>query len=109
MLLNGGTFNNKRILSKHTIELMTRNNIGGSEVWDRKDKFGLGFEIIGEQSTYADLASPGSFGWGGAYTSDYLIDPKEEIVLQLFTNILPYAYGGEFNRKLKILIYQALE
>jgi CubicO group peptidase (beta-lactamase class C family) len=109
MLLNGGTFNNKRILSKHTIELMTRNNIGSSEVWDRKDKFGLGFEIIGEQSNYADLASPGSFGWGGAYTSDYLIDPKEEIVLQLFTNILPYAYGGEFNRKLKILIYQALE
>ncbi len=109
MLLNGGTFNNKRILAKSTIELMTRNNIGDSEVWDRKDKFGLGFEIISDQSAYADLASPGSFGWGGAYCSDYLIDPKEEIVLQLFTNILPYAYGGEFNRKLKILIYQALE
>ena len=109
MLLNGGTFNNKRILGRKTIELMTRNHIGTSEVWDRKDKFGLGFEIISERSTYADLASPGSFGWGGAYCSDYLIDPKEEIVLQLFTNILPYAYGGEFNRRLKILIYQALE
>jgi CubicO group peptidase (beta-lactamase class C family) len=109
MLLNGGTFNNKRVLGKNTIELMTRNNIGTSEVWDRKDKFGLGFEIIGENSAYADLASPGSFGWGGAYCSDYLIDPKEEIVLQLFTNILPYAYGAEFNRKLKILIYQALD
>jgi CubicO group peptidase (beta-lactamase class C family) len=109
MLLNGGTFNNKRILGKNTIELMTRNNIGPSEVWDRKDKFGLGFEIISEASTYADLASPGSFGWGGAYCSDYLIDPGNGIVLQLFTNILPYAYGGEFNRKLKILIYQALE
>ncbi len=109
MLLNGGMFNNKRILGKNTIELMTRNNIGNSEVWDRKDKFGLGFEIISENSTYADLASPGFYGWGGAYCSDYLIDPKEEIVLQLFTNILPYAYGGEFNRKLKILIYQALE
>jgi CubicO group peptidase (beta-lactamase class C family) len=108
MLLNGGTFNNHRILSKSTIELMTRNHIRDLEVWDRKDKFGLGFEIISEQSTYADLASPGSFGWGGAYCSDYLIDPKQEIVLQLFTNILPYAYGSEFNRKLKILIYQAL-
>jgi CubicO group peptidase (beta-lactamase class C family) len=78
-------------------------------VWDRKDKFGLGFEIISENSNYAHLASPGSFGWGGAYCSDYLIDPKEGIVLQLFTNILPFAYGGEFNNKLKILIYQAME
>ena len=109
MLLNGGTFNNKRILSKNTIELMTRNHIGSSEVWDRKDKFGLGFEIISENSNYAHLASPGSFGWGGAYCSDYLVDPKEGIVLQLFTNILPFAYGGEFNNKLKILIYQAME
>ncbi|MEJ7589188.1 MAG: serine hydrolase domain-containing protein [Ferruginibacter sp.] len=109
MLLNGGTFNNNRILGKKTIELMTRNNIGSSEVWDRKDKFGLGFEIIGEQSTYAELASPGSYGWGGAYCSDYLIDPKNDIVLQLFTNILPYAFGGEFNRQLKVLIYQALQ
>ncbi|HVG16350.1 MAG TPA: serine hydrolase domain-containing protein [Chitinophagaceae bacterium] len=109
MLLNGGTFNNNRVLGKSTIELMTQNHIGNLEVWDRKDKFGLGFEIISDASTYADLASPGSFGWGGAYCSDYLIDPKEEIVLQLFTNILPYAYGSEFNRKLKILIYEALK
>jgi CubicO group peptidase (beta-lactamase class C family) len=108
MLLNGGTFNNKQILNKRTIDLMTRNQIGDLEVWDRKDKFGLGFDIVTNYSLYGDLASVGSYGWGGAYCSNYLIDPKEEVVIQLFTNVLPYVYGLEINQKLKILVYQAL-
>jgi CubicO group peptidase (beta-lactamase class C family) len=109
MLLNGGTFNNRRILSRKTVELMTRNQIGDAFVWNRNDKYGLGFQIITPQTHYADMASPGSFGWGGAYCSDYLIDPKEGLVVQTFSNILPYVHNNEFNQKLKLLIYQALE
>lgn len=108
MLLNGGSFNNHRILNSRTIDLMTRNQIGEADVWERRDKFGLGFQLITSGTRYADLASPGSFGWGGAYCSDYLIDPKEEMVIQTFTNVLPYAHFAALNQHLKILIYQAL-
>lgn len=109
MLLNGGSFNNKRILGRKTIEMMLRNQIGAAEVWDRKDKFGLGFMLITENSHYGDQASPGSYNWGGMYCSEFTIDPKEELIMLIFTNVHPYAYYGDFVKKFRIAVYQALE
>ncbi|GAB3490837.1 serine hydrolase domain-containing protein [Spirosoma knui] len=109
MLLNGGTFNNKRILGRKTVDMMVRNQIGTAEVWDRKDKFGLGFQLITEASHYGDQASPGSITWGGMYCSEFTIDPKEELILLIFTNVQPYAYYSDFVKKFRIAVYQALE
>jgi CubicO group peptidase (beta-lactamase class C family) len=109
MLLNGGTFNNRRILSPATIALMTRNQIGDAEVWNRKDKFGLGFQLVTPQSRWADLASEGTFTWGGAYCSEYTIDPKAGLVIQFFTNVLPYVHYNELTQTLRTLVYQAME
>ncbi len=108
MLLNGGSFNNRQLLSRKTIELMLRNQIGEAEVWDRKDKFGLGFQLITEGSHYGDQATPGSFTWGGAYCSEYTIDPREELIMLVFTNVYPYAHYTEFVRTFRVLVYQAL-
>ena len=109
MLVNGGTFNNKRILGRKTVEMMLRNQIGTAEVWDRKDKFGLGFQLITENSHYGDQATPGSYTWGGMYCSEFTIDPKEELIMLIFTNVHPYAYYSDFVKKFRIAIYQALE
>ena len=109
MLLNGGSFNNHRILSRRTIDLMTRNQIGDLEVWDRRDKFGLGFQIFTAQTHWANLASVGAFSWGGAYCSEYTVDPKEGLVMQFFTNILPYVHYSELTQVLRTLVYQAME
>ena len=109
MLLNGGTFNNHRILGRKTIELMTRNQIGVANVWERQDKFGLGFELITGNSRYGDQATPGSYTWGGMYCSEFTIDPSEELILLVFTNVQPYAYYTDFVRKFRIAVYQALE
>lgn len=109
MFLNGGTFNNKRILGRKTVEMMLRNQLGTAEVWDRQDKFGLGFQLITANSHYGDQASPGSFTWGGMYCSEFTVDPKEELILLIFTNVQPYAYYGDFVKKFRIAVYQALE
>ena len=109
MLLNNGTFNNRRILGRKTVEMMLRNQIGAAEVWDRKDKFGLGFQLITEGSRYGSQATPGSYTWGGMYCSEFTIDPKEELILLIFTNVQPYAYYGDFVKKFRIAVYQALE
>lgn len=109
MLLNGGTFNNRRILGRKTIEMMTRNQIGAAEVWDRKDKFGLGFQLITEGSHYGDQATPGAYTWGGMYCSEFTIDPKEELIMLVFTNVQPYSYYTDFVRKFRTAVYQALE
>lgn len=109
MFLNGGTFNSRRILGRKTVEMMLRNQIGAAEVWDRKDKFGLGFQLITENSHYGDQATPGSFTWGGMYCSEFTIDPKEELILLIFTNVQPYAYYSDFVKKFRIAVYQALD
>ena len=109
MLLNAGELNGVRLLSPTTIALMLRNQIGELTVWDREDKFGLGFQLITPQSHYGDQATPGSFTWGGMYCSEYTIDPVEELVLLVYTNVHPTPYYQEVVRKFRVLVYSALE
>jgi len=108
LILNKGTFNGKRLLSRATVELMGRNQIGNSYVWDRNDKFGLGLQIISSESHYGDNASPNSLTWGGMYCSEYTIDPKEETIMLVFTNVHPYAHYSDIVRKFRILVYQSM-
>ena len=51
-----------QLLGRKTIDLMRTNQIGDFEVWERKSKFGLGFELITEKSTSICQGSMGSFG-----------------------------------------------
>ncbi|TAE38623.1 MAG: class A beta-lactamase-related serine hydrolase [Runella slithyformis] len=108
MLLNGGTFNGRRILGRKTVELMGRNHIRDLNVWDRNDKFGLGLQVITEGSRYGDQATPGALTWGGMYCSEYTIDAKEELIMLVFTNIHPFAHYSDVVRKFRIVTYQAL-
>lgn len=108
MLLNGGEFNGKQLLSPKSVDLLFRNQIGDLRVWERNDGFSLGFEVFSEQTNYGDLASPGSIMWGGMYCSEYTIDPKENLILLVFTNVHPFAQGGEFLRRYRNLVYQSL-
>ncbi len=75
-ILNKGEFNGKRLLSRSTAEIMGRNQIGESFVWDRQDKFGLGLQIITPESHYGDNATSGSLTWGGMYCSELYHRPK---------------------------------
>jgi CubicO group peptidase (beta-lactamase class C family) len=109
MILNKGSFNGKRILGEKTVDMFYRNQIGDGFVWDRKDKFGLMTQIISNETAYGDNASPNSLTWGGMYCSEYTIDPKEDLILLVFTNVHPYAHYSDFVRKFRILVYQALE
>ncbi len=109
LILNKGRFNNKQILSRKTVEMMATNQIGKNTYWGREDGFGLGLEIASESSHYMDLASPGSLMWGGMYCSEYTIDPKENLIMLIFTNIYPYAHYDDLTRKFRILVYQALK
>ena len=71
-------------------------------------KMGLGFSISTEKSVANSPLSPGSFAWGGMFSSSYWIDPKEKIVAQLFLNEYPQSQG-EIHDKFKVLVYQALK
>lgn len=108
MLLNGGEFHGYRILGKKTIEMMTANQIGDLTMWGGSNKFGLGFEIMTDKGKAMIPGSVGSFKWGGVYSTDYLIDPAEDMVCLIYTNSFPNAFWQvtSFYRQ---LVYQAME
>lgn len=106
MLLNKGEYNGKRLLSRHTVELITCNQIGDLNLG--ADKFGLGFEITTERGQSILGVSEGSFAWGGYFGTTYWADPKERLVCLLFAQQFPLSHG-EIGDKFRALVYQALD
>ena len=108
LILNEGTYQGNCLLSPLTVRMMTRNQIGDLEVWERHDKFGYGLQVVTADSRYADQAPPGTLTWGGLYCSEYTIDPENELIMQVYTNVYPFAHYSEFVRKYRVLVYAAL-
>ena len=108
MMLNKGTYNGKRIISPKTVELMTVNHLGEVNFpWARGTGFGLGFSIVEDLGDRGTPGSVGEYGWGGAYHSNYWVDPKEELVVVYFTQLIPSGAIDDHG-KLRTLIYQAI-
>lgn len=112
MLLNNGTFNGKRILSRKSVELMSVNHLGGDYYkdvtfpWDSGTGFGLGFSITDNFGDRGVLGNNGEYGWGGAYHSSYFVNPKEQLVVVYFTQVVPISLDD--HQKLKALVYQSI-
>ena len=109
MLLNGGDYNGKHIISKASLRLMTTNQIGNLSRNPQKEvKFGLGFELVTASNYGQSYVSMDSFFWGGMFSSTYWIDPREKIVAQFVLQMYPSSHG-DINEKFKVQVYQALQ
>ena len=112
MMLNNGTYNGTRILSRKSVELMTANHLDGDHYkdvkfpWDWGVGFGLGFSVTTDAGDRGVLGSLGEYGWGGAYHSSYWVDPAENLVVVYFTQVNPITLDD--HQKLRSLIYQAI-
>src|SRR6266699_1687919 len=106
MLLNGGELDGVRILAPHTVDLMTHNQSGMLFDTTGANGFGFGFGIVQRYGANG-MASVGTFSWGGAYGSQYAVDPVEHLVIVFMINQLPNRadIGGKF----PTLVYQALD
>jgi CubicO group peptidase (beta-lactamase class C family) len=106
MLLNGGTYDGKRLLSRKTVELMTTDHLSPI-VFRPGVGEGLGFSVVTNVGQRGEHGSVGEFGWGGAYHSTYWVDPQEELVVVYLTQLNPAGDIDDFG-KLRALIYQAI-
>jgi len=106
MMLNSGSLNGVRILSRKTVELMTVSHTGKIE-FRAGEGFGLGFSVCEDLGRRGTPGSVGEFGWGGAYGSTYWVDPKEDMVVVYFKQLIP-TNGLDDHGKLRALIYQAI-
>ncbi len=105
MMLNGGIYNGKRLLSRNTVRMMTMNQIGDIR---GTNGFGLGFGIISEKGSTILPTPAGVFEWGGAFSTTYWADPKENII-GIFYRQLWGSTLGNVADKFKVLVYQAME
>ena len=105
MLLNGGELDGVRLLAPHTVEVMTTNQV--EQLYSARGQgFGFGFSVLEKPGADNSFASVGTYGWGGAYGSQYRVDPKERIVIVLMLNQLPNR--SDVAAKFPNLVYQAL-
>jgi CubicO group peptidase (beta-lactamase class C family) len=106
MLLDGGTGNGHRILSRKTVELMSADHLGTiSTAWPGYG-YGLGVGVLKDPVAYGQLGSPGQYGWSGYATTTVIIDPKESLVAMYFEQVLPedYALLADWTN----LVYQSI-
>lgn len=106
MLLNGGSLDGRRVLSRKSVELMTVDHLNGIP-FRAGQGFGLGFSVVTDLGARGQPGSEGEFGWGGAYHSTYWADPREGLVVVYLTQLIP-ANGLDEHSKLRALVYQAL-
>ncbi|MDE2774675.1 MAG: serine hydrolase [Chloroflexota bacterium] len=91
--------------------LGARHNLrrGGARALTRHDGvgFGLGGYVLLDPAAAQILGSPGEFGWGGAASTTFWIDPREELTAIFLTQLMPSS-SYPIRRELRVLVNQAI-
>ncbi len=82
MMLNGGTYNGARLLSKASVSAMTSVQTGDLEVSGptHGSAYGLTWELIRGPLDGLALNSPGTFGHAGAMGTQGWVDPAKDLI-----------------------------
>jgi CubicO group peptidase (beta-lactamase class C family) len=111
MLLDGGTLDGRRLLSRKTIELMTADHLGpmtgAPDLLPPGHGFGLGFAVRLHAGVAPMPGSIGQYFWGGLAGTSFWVDPAE----QMFALLLIQAPGQrDYYRTLfRDLVYAAID
>ena len=117
MLCNEGELDDVRILGSKTVEMMTSNHlpeslkpfaVGQSNASDTRGcGFGLGFRVVMDIAEHGILGSEGIYSWGGAASTIFWVDPMEDMVAILLTQMMPSS-TYPLRREFQVATYQAL-
>jgi CubicO group peptidase (beta-lactamase class C family) len=82
MMLNGGSYNGKHLLSRESTRVMTDVHTGDipNSAWSPGAAYGLAWEVVKEPLGALTLESIGSYGHGGAFGTQGWIDPDKDLV-----------------------------
>lgn len=119
MLLNQGELEGTRIIGRKTLAMMASNHLPDnkdltemsqsafSETTYQGVGFGLGFSVILDPVKTQSLTDIGEYGWGGAASTVFWVNPKEEMVVIFLTQLLPSS-TYQVRRELRSLVYSSL-
>jgi CubicO group peptidase (beta-lactamase class C family) len=119
MLLNGGELDSVRIVSPHTMKLMTANHLPGggdltqmskslfSEAENAGMGFGLGFGTVIDAAATMTHCNTGEFYWGGMFSTAFFVDPVDDVIMIFMTQLMPSS-AYPVRREIKTMLYSAL-
>jgi CubicO group peptidase (beta-lactamase class C family) len=118
-LRGGGELDGHRILGTKTLEYMATNHLPGgvslndlgqdtfSEVAMEGMGFGLGVAVVLDPAIAGANGNVGEYGWGGAASTVFWIDPVEDLVVVFLTQLVP-SDAYPIRRQLRATVYGAL-
>lgn len=101
MLLDRGELDGVRLLGSRTVDLMATNHLPGNADLQAFGRplyaetpfsgvgFGLGLSVTLDPIPAHHGSSVGEFGWGGAASTAFWVDPAERMTAMFFTQLLP--------------------
>ena len=117
MLRGGGELEGERLLSPRTLSMAARNHLPGdlaamaTEVWSETQFDGVGYGLLGsvvlDPAKAGISAQVGDYGWGGAAGTFFWVSPVDDMVVILFTQLLPSS-AIPVRKELRALMYAAL-
>ena len=119
MLRGRGALDGVRLLGSRTLEYMATNHLPGNvdlEAFGRPlfaetaydgVGFGLGFSVMLDPAANKVIGSVGEFGWGGAASTAFWVDPVEDLTVIFLTQLLPSS-TYPIRTELRQLVHQAL-
>jgi CubicO group peptidase (beta-lactamase class C family) len=119
MLLGRGELEGVRLLGPRTVAYMASNHLPGgadleafgrplfAETTFEGVGFGLGFSVVQDPVAGKSPTSRGEFGWGGAASTAFWVDPVERLTVLFFTQLLPSS-THPIRPQLHQLVHQAL-
>lgn len=119
MLVAGGKLDERRVIGRKTLELMTGNHLpGGTDLRHLATGgfgesgfdgvgFGLGFAVNLGPAATASVGSAGEYSWGGAASTAFFVDPAEELTAVFMTQLMP-STCYPIRSQLRSLVYQAI-
>jgi CubicO group peptidase (beta-lactamase class C family) len=97
MLLNGGELDGERILKESTVELIMTDQLPEGATYGDGGGHGLAGDVNPETGIYS---------WAGAASTNFWIDPKNEMIIITYAQLMPsdHSYAHNF----KDLVYRAI-
>ena len=114
MMLNNGELDGSRILGRKTVELMSMNHLPPALLpleaagqYSPGTGYGLGFGVLMDPGQAGNIASKGTYSWGGAASTAFWIDPKEDLIGVQMAQFQPNGFH-RIGDDLKVAAYQAI-
>lgn len=118
-LLHGGELDGVRLLGPRTVARMASNHLPGNADLESFGRplfaettfdgvgFGLGFSVCLDPVAPKTSMSKGEFGWGGAASTTFWVDPAEQLTVLFFAQLLPSS-TYPLRSQLHQLVHQAI-